>query len=257
MNIAEQLRAVGLSGNETILMHSSMRAIAHRDADELIDCFKDYFKSGLFCIPTHTWAFLDDEYVLDLQNPKTCIGCLPNHAIIRQDAFISMHPTHSMAVFGGSDRAEDFIKEEIYSTTPTPINGCYGKICTEGGYILLAGVKHNRNTYIHAIEEMLGVPNRLSDEYKAVKIRDRAGKVYDRSIRPHKAVGIGDVSLNYVKYEEAFRYHGVIKDCYIGNAKSMLCDAKGMKEVVTLIRERSEGMEILSDPSPLQKELYI
>ena len=39
-----------------------------------------------------------------------------------------------------------------------------------GGKILLVGVGHERNTYIHSVEEVLNVPNRLSDMPVLMKI---------------------------------------------------------------------------------------
>jgi hypothetical protein len=70
---------------------------------------------------------------------------------------------------------------------------------------------------------MLNVQNRISKEAKMVTVRYPDGKVDRREIYPHKAEGIGDVSLRYVKYEPAFRHHKAIVDGYIGNAKVQLC----------------------------------
>ena len=252
-----QIEKLNINKDSIVLMHSSLRSIGKEyDANTLIDIFKNYLEDGLFCIPTHTWAFLENEFVLDLTAPKTCIGTLPDIAIKREDALISLHPTHSMAVFGKSDIANSYIKDEPLSTTPTPELGCYGKLYSKGGYVLLAGVSHNRNTYIHAIEEMLGVENRIDSHAKEVKIKDRKGNIHNRIIHPHKAVGIGDVSLNYVKYEDAFRYHGCIHDVMIGNSKAMLCSAVGMKEVVELIEKRSGYKDILINSDPIPFELY-
>ena len=76
-------------------------------------------------------------------------------------------------------------------------------------------------------------------------------------MRVHKAVGIRDVSAFYPKYEPAFRYHGAIRDGWIGKAPTQLCDAKKMAEVLALVRERSRGIELLADDAPLPQEYYV
>ena len=230
-------------------------------AEGLLDAFIEYFTAdgGLLCIPTHTWANISDEskITLDLIEPKTCIGTLPDIAARHPDAVRSLHPTHSMAVFGDKKCANEFVRDEELLITPAHPSGCYGKIYDNDGYILLIGVGHNRNTYLHCVEEMLGIPNRIAKEAKNATIRHTNGAIEHRIMHPHEAVGIGDVSLRYPKYEEAFRYHGCITDGRIGNAHTQLCSARKMKDVMELIYKRSGGIELFDNDIPLNNSLYI
>ncbi|MBR2460081.1 MAG: AAC(3) family N-acetyltransferase [Clostridia bacterium] len=260
--IFEQLEAMGAPRDGVVLIHSSLRAVGETEGrgEGLLSALIEYFThgGGLLCIPTHTWANIGKERVtLDLLCPKTCIGTLPDIAAGHPLAHRSLHPTHSMAVFGDAEKAESFISDDERAITPAPPFGCYGKIHDMGGHILLIGVKHNRNTYIHCVEEMLGIPNRLTPEPLELSVRHKDGKVEKRLSCGHRAEGIGDVSLRYVKYEPAFRHYGHIKDGFIGNAPVQLCDARGMKQVVELIYKRSGGIELLSDFLPLEPALYI
>jgi aminoglycoside 3-N-acetyltransferase len=191
---------------------------------------------------------------LDLNSPKTCIGTLPDLAAAHPLAHRSLHPTHSMAVFG--DGAEEFIADEVRCRTPAPPFGCYGKIYERGGRILLVGVGHNRNTYLHGVEEMLDVPNRLSPEPLPMTVRRADGSVEKRLSHSHHAEGIGDVSKRYPKYEPAFRHHGCIRDGWIGNAPTQLCSTRGMRDVMRLVWERSGGIELLADDAPLPEHYY-
>ena len=122
---------------------------------------------------------------------------------------------------------------------------------------MLVGVSHNRNTYLHCVEEMLNIKNRISEDAKTATIRHLNGTVEKRLMHPHRAVGIGDVSLRYPKYEKAFRYHGAIVDGRIGNADVQLCNARKMKEVMELIYTRSGGVELFADDTPLDESLYM
>ena len=259
--IIGQLEEMGAPRGGVVLIHSSLRAVGETEGrgEGLLSAFIEYFtaEGGLLCIPTHTWANIGKKDVptLDLLYPKTCIGTLPDIAASHPLAHRSLHPTHSMAVFGRG--AEDFIADDAKASTPAPPFGCFGKIHDMGGHILLVGVKHNRNTYIHCVEEMLDVPNRLTPEPCELSVRYEDGRVEKRFSHGHRAEGIGDVSLRYVKYEPAFRHYGYIKDGFIGNAPTQLCDARGMKQVVELIRARSGGVELLSDFQPLDASLFV
>ncbi len=256
--------------NVPVLVHTSLRAVGEIEgrAEALLDALIEYFTAdgGLLMIPTHTWSKLDgdlSEPTLDINSPETCIGTLPSIAAVHPMAHRSLHPTHSMSVFDGRCKADEYgpaeayINGEVMVDTSTHPNGCYGRILDEGGKILLIGVGHNRDTYLHSVEERLGVPNRLSVGMAATKIRLRAGDVIERPIHHHHAEGIKDVSARYPKYEPAFRHYGAIVDGKIGNADVQLCDARKMAEVMALVRERSGGMELMADFEPLDTKYYL
>ena len=80
----------------------------------------------------------------------------------------SLHPTHSMAGVGRDAAA--YLKAEELCNTPCTPGGCYDRLKECGGKILLVGVGHERNTYIHSAEEVLNVPNRLSDRPMKLQI---------------------------------------------------------------------------------------
>lgn len=260
--ILQQLQAMRAPRDKVVLVHSSLRAVGDVEGrgEGLLEALIEYFAAdGLLCIPTHTWAYLSDpkKITLDLISGDTCIGTLPNLAAKHPDAVRSVHPTHSMAVFGVRTRANAFVEGEDKWITPAHPSGCYGKIYDSDGFILLVGVGHNRNTYLHCVEEMLGIHNRLSHEAKNASIRYPNGEVEIRPMHPHEAIGIGDVSLRYPKYEAAFRYHNCITDGYLGNAAVQLCNARGMKNVMELIYNRSHGEELFLDDAPIEPALYI
>ncbi len=260
--IFKQLKDMHAPQNSVVLIHSSLRQIGEVEGrgEGLLNAFIEYFteSGGLLCIPTHTWANIGDEskITLDFTNPSTCIGTLPNIAARDMRAVRSLHPTHSMVVFGEKSRAIQFVSGEDKQVTPAHPSGCYGKIYDLDGYILLVGVGHNRNTYLHCVEEMLGVSNRLSLVSKRATVRHKDGHIEEKTMYPHEAVGLGDISLKYPKYEDAFRYHGAITDGYIGNAEAQLCNARKMKNAMELIYQRSGGIELLGGDSKIKKEFY-
>jgi len=224
----------------------------------LLDALIEYFtaEGGLFCVPTHTWGFLSKEITLDLTAPATCLGAFSELAARDVRGIRSQNPTHSMTVFGDRARAQDFIKDDLWVSSGTSPESAYGKLYREGGFVLLVGVAHNKNTYLHCVEEILGVPNRLSPEPRRVTVKLPSGELVERKLHTHQTDFTSDVSLRFPKYETAFRYHGAIRDGFVGNAPTQLCDARVMKEVMEHIWKNGEGADPLADERAIPQKLY-
>ena len=243
--ITDQLAAMKLPRDGVVLAHSSLRLVGKLEngAATLLDAMIEYCtaEGGLFCVPTHTWGNLHKEITLDVTDPATCLGAFSDFAVADGRGIRSENPTHSVVVFGDRARAEAFVADEPFVTAGTAPDSCYGKLYEWGGHVLLIGVGHNRNTYLHSVDEMLGASNRITDEPREVKVRRASGEVVTRMLHTHHTDYTSDISLRFPKYETAFRYHGAITDGFIGNAPAQLCDAVIMKETVELIRERCGG----------------
>ena len=75
-DLKEQLYQMGLDGTETILIHSSMKAIGDVEggAETVLDTWMEYFKGGLLLLPTHTWKTVNEDHpVFDSQ--KRAVLC--------------------------------------------------------------------------------------------------------------------------------------------------------------------------------------
>ncbi len=256
-DIHAQLAAMGVSPADTVLMHTSMKAVGEVEgrAEGFLSILIDYFaRDGLLLIPTHTWRRLGsgETPTVDMASDYTCIGLLPSLAAVHPAACRSLHPTHSLAAFG--KKAADYVADEIHTDTSTHQNGCYGRLYDVGGKVLLCGVGHNRNTYLHSCEERTGVPNRLSEKPVAATIRLLSGEILSRPIRCHHAVGCGDVSAHYPKYEPAFRRAGAVTDGFLGDAPAQFCDCVTMCRVMERIYLAHPG-ELCFDDEPLPEEL--
>lgn len=264
--LKDQLESMGLKGDETILIHSSMKSIGEVDggADSVLDAWMEYFKDGLLLLPTHTWKTVNaDNPVYNPQTTPSCVGLLTNMFMKRDGVIRSLHPTHSMAGYGKS--AAEYLAGEEYNNTPCTPGGCYDRLKDAGGKVLLVGVGHERNTYIHSVEEVLNVPNRLSDMPMELVIEllkedeDNKNKNlphynradgwkkcidsnggYDNNnklcrkvyVRKHYNAQQPHISEDFVKLNQIFLDSGVVKKVKFGDADSLLCDAKGMFNVV-------------------------
>lgn len=101
----------------------------------------------------------EDYNLFDPETEPACVGIIPNLFRKRNGVLRSLHPTHSIAAYGRE--AAEFIRGEELCTTPCTPGGCWCRLRDVNAKILLLGVTHVRNTYIHAVEEMLDVPDRF------------------------------------------------------------------------------------------------
>ncbi len=227
-----QLESAGIKRDDALLVHSSMKAFGYFQSgiDGLIDAFCEYLTDGLFIVPTHTWATVTKKNpVFDLQRSVPCVGLLPRVAAQRKDGVRSYNPTHSVMVFGKGK--EKYISGEEKLSTPTPLQGCYGKLIEKDGAILLLGVTHKSNTFIHCLEEAASVPYRLSK--KTVDFIDRDnGK--DR-LHPMKTIRCPyheDVSRLFPTLAPLLEEGEADTHCMIGEADSIVCRAKRASEIL-------------------------
>ena len=230
--IKAQLCEMGIRNDDTVIIHTSFKAVGAVEGgpDGFIDAFCEYLSDGLFLVPTQTWANVNREHpVYDPETTEPCIGLIPRTAYKREDGIRSLHPTHSVWAKGRC--AEDFIKGEDSAETPARVGGAWWKLGEMGAKILLIGVDHGRNTYIHAVDEIAELDDRLVDEPWTVTVKDYDGQEITHPFRNHGRTG----SLNFNNFEKAFVYHGAQTDGRIGDAYTLVVDAAKCKEVLLRI----------------------
>lgn len=260
--IFEQLCAMGAPRDGIVIMHTSLRSVGDVEGGGvgLLDAMIEYFtaEGGLFCVPTHTWANLGkDKITLDFINPESNLGTFSVLAARDGRGVRSENPTHSMVVFGDSERAAKFIFDDVNAKTPTSPETCYGKIINGGGKVLLVGVSQNKNTLLHCVAEMLDLPNRMGSEEIPVTVRRNTGEIVERKIFLYDTDYTSDISWRFPQYDTAFRYHGYIRDGFVGDAPAQLCDAVGMRDTVELIWKNSGGADPLDDEHPIPPAWYV
>lgn len=237
------LEDCNIKHNDIIAVHCGLRSIGafENGADGLIDAFCEYLYDGLFIVHTHTWDEVTrDNPYYDVRKTVPCIGTLAKVAAFRPDGIRSLHPTHSVTVFGKN--AEEYTKGEERSASPAPVGGCISRMYEEHGKILLIGVGHERNTYLHSVDERLNIPDRLRKESFIITIRDRNGRlIQSPPFHTHYTASADTcVSEYYPNYKDAFDYWGAVTYHNLGNAAVYCCDAVKMTDVVRMIWERTD-----------------
>ena len=259
--IISQLSSLGETGGKPVIVHSSLRAVGQVEGggEALLDALISHFTKdgGLLLIPCHTWHRLNKEITLDMSSTDNCLGALSAIAAKDKRGFRTDSPTHSVVIFGDGEKARAFACGERGAATPTGKETCYGRLYAEGGKVLLLGVGHNRNTYLHAVDEILGIPNRMEKKKNtpvAVKYPD--GNVEKREIYLFYTDFVEDISDRFVKYDIPFSYHRCSVSGFVGNAPSQFCDCRKMKEVLEKIYSKSP-CDPLKTENPIEAKYYI
>lgn len=253
--LKEQLKAMGLTGAEAIMVHSSMKAIGevYGGAETVVDAFMEFFENGLLMAPTHTWAQMSKEYnVFDPLTEPACVGIIPNIFRQRQGVLRSMHPTHSMAVYGPG--AEEYIRGEENCTTPCTPGGCWSRLKDVDGKILLVGVTHARNTFIHAIEELYDVPERLTEATTDFYVKMPDGSLKKVAMHRHYNRKMAHISEAFDKMMEGYFRTGAAVKVSLGDAECILCDARRLVEVTATILKQEINCFI--DREEIPQEWY-
>lgn len=239
--LKQQIRDMDIQSDDTVLIHTSMRAVGpvENGADGLIDAFCQVLSDGLFLVPTHTWANVNRENpVYDVRSTVPCIGTLPTVAAFRADGIRSLHPTHS--IWGHGTDAEEFLKGEEKASTPAPVGYAWGRLAERKAKILLIGVGNERNTFIHAVDEIADIPNRIHPVPYEVTIYDQQGNVHHNQFAGHYCTEHPHVSEQFINFDRAFTELGVWKEGRLGNAKTMVVDSVKCRDTVLKIYSRAE-----------------
>lgn len=235
-SLISQLSAMGLRPDDRVMVHSSMKAIGPVEggADTVVDAFMEYFSDGLFMTPAHTWKQMSAGYnIFDPATEPACVGIIPNIFLRRPGVCRSLHPTHSVAAYGKG--ACEYVRGDEDFTTPCDPEGCFGRLRDIDARILLIGVTHIKNTYIHSIEESMDVPERFTAEPVLFKVKMPDGSLKEVNMYRHYNVRMAHISESFDKLKELYFERGAARKAAFGDAECILCDARGLYDVTTAV----------------------
>lgn len=260
--VKRQIEELNIPDGAVVLVHTSLRAVGKIEGggETLLSLLIENITSrgGILCLPTHTWDKLGrDCLTLDPSRKETCLGAFPTIALAHPRGIRSYNPSHSAVAFGDPTRIKELFADELCQSTPTSPTGFYGKLLNESGYILLLGVGQNSNTYLHAVEELLSIPDRVAKDTTRVSAKMEDGSVVYRDMYMFEHRVHGDVSHKFYMYEPAFRYHGAIADGTIGDASVQLCSCKKMTEALKIMVDRAPTHDPLTLGDTIPESLYV
>ena len=234
-SLHQDLAAMGLKPEDTVLVHSSMKAIGPTkgNADGVLDALSSYFEPGLLVLPALSWEWADRPRIFDVARaPTTWIGILPELFRKRPGVIRSEHPTHSVAALGRDARA--FTADDRRSHSPCGRGTSWEKLIDRDAVILMVGCDLNRCTFIHGVEEWCGIDGRLM-ELRHFKVIPVEGEPFGMDVAAH----IGTPSNQFYRAEGALRAGGAIKDGRLGQADVLVVSARRAYSVLqAVLKER-------------------
>ena len=197
IQIANDLKALGLREGGVLLVHASLRSLGKvpGGAETVVrGLLRALGEDGTLLMPALSYAYIHvDNPVFDVLNTSSCVGALPEYFRTRPGTIRSVHPTHSVSGVGA--KAESLLKEHYLDTTPCGEHSPFRRLREVKGQILFLGCGLRPNTSMHAVEEIVNPPYLLGDpiDYriilapgKEIKMRVRRhnfgiwGQRYDR-----------------------------------------------------------------------------
>lgn len=186
--IIQDLRHLGVKKDDIIVVHSSYNGLRGEDQIEggpeaVIEALKETVSEGTLIIPTFSYKNVDiDTPVFDALNTPVCIGIIPETMRLSSDVFRSLHPTHSLAAWGKD--AEEFTKHHYKDHSPVGVNSPLSEAYRRGGKIVMLGAPFQRNTTMHAVEEMV-LPEYLFTENYEYDIIKEDGETIQMNVLRH------------------------------------------------------------------------
>ncbi len=222
--IKKGLEALGVGPGDKFLVHSSLKMMGwvNGGANSVIDVLMSLVtSSGTIMMPAFT---LPPVEIFDPESTPTTLGTIAENFRKREGTVRSLHPTHSVAVWGKD--SENFSNLHLDSTALGVGSPVHGLIEAQGD-ILLLGVGHWANSAIHVAEALAEVPYLdipYSEEYeKSLAVRTVDGTI--REVPPKENPGC---SVNFVAAEPPLKRAGLLKYQRVGNALFQRVDSRGM-----------------------------
>ncbi|NGO80305.1 AAC(3) family N-acetyltransferase [Streptomyces sp. YC504] len=174
--LAEGWRKAGLEEGMDVIVHSSLSSLGPVDggAPTVVDSLRSVLgPTGTLVVPTFTWQVTDPDpdhvgvptsdvskrraSVPDFHTnlDTTSMGAIPDTVRALPGSVRSTHPQASVTAIG--HRATEITSHQTLGFALGPTSP-FGRLHDLGGYILLAGVGHDRNTFLHYAETLTPSP---------------------------------------------------------------------------------------------------
>lgn len=167
LKLREDFEKMGIKKGDRILVHSSLKSMGKIEGGvtTFINALKDAVtREGTLLFPTFTYDYVTlKNPVFDVKHTRSCVGYIPDAFRQTEGVKRSVHPTHSVAVWGkDTDR---YIENHHLDDTCLGVNSPIFKLKEDKGKILMIGCGLSHNTLIHGLEVYLKPPYSLSVDY--------------------------------------------------------------------------------------------
>jgi aminoglycoside 3-N-acetyltransferase len=225
LDVINDLKKVGITQGDVILLHSSLVSIGYVDggADAVIDAFLDIIgPEGTLVAPVF----------------GASLGIITNLVKGRPEAIISNNPKGCVAAIG-KDAAficENHADAETAHGEDTP----YLKIANLGGKICLLGVDQDRNTTLHSVEALLRLPYLKSTTAIISTSEGDIEKTYPYYPGPHR---------DFIQLDHLLREQNKIKIGKVGNSVIRIMKSRDMIDAFVELGTKNPAFCLCDNPN--------
>lgn len=238
-DLENQLKLMGLTTGDSVLVHSSLSRIGYLEngPTTLIDALLSVVgEQGTVLMPTspnHVYQlnYIQNTPYFDVLHSPSKMGAVTEVFRTYPHSKRSLHPTEPVSAIG--PLAEYYTKDHFNAVTPYAKNSPFYRLSEQNGKIMYIGVTlANAGTNLHTLED--AVENFKFPVYYPtifeIDVIDEKGQKHRMKTKVHDPV--------YSKKRKCdeliplFEKHGVLKKCQLGNAETLVVDAKPFLEVM-------------------------
>jgi aminoglycoside 3-N-acetyltransferase len=229
-DIVRGLRDLGLRAGDVLHVHSSLSSFGHVEggAESVIAALMEVLtQEGTLMLPSYG-DFQGGEYgkvqpgaiIFDVRSSPSKMGRIPDVFWRMPGVRRSIHPTHCQAAWGkrrdwllaGHERC---LQSCGCGTPLWKLTQCEGKI-------LLIGVDHRSNTFIHTLEDAGPAPSTTRSRFEP-KVVDYDGNAVTVPTHPH----LPGLARRFHIADDFCRERGLQTETTVGNARLRLINARG------------------------------
>jgi aminoglycoside 3-N-acetyltransferase len=227
IKIINSLRNLGIKENDVIVVHSSYKALRGDGQitggpETVIEALKETVKYGTLMLPALSYESVTiDNRRFDVLNTPSCVGILTEVMRKSEGVFRSVHPTHSISVWGKD--AQTITDAHIKDFTPVGPNSPLHEVKRRKGKTVFLGCTLHANTSMHGVEEMV-IPYYLYGSNYDYDLILSSGETVKANILSHNFY---DVNQRYDRILDVldktdYTFGKVLNgDCYVLNAEAV------------------------------------
>ena len=230
------IRKTGIRKGDAVFAHSSVSAfgkLCTSDRNFLLQSLTDSLKEcvgdeGMIIMPTFTYSF-DKNQTYDADNTKSTVGILTEFFRKQKDVKRTLHPNHSVAVWGKH-------KEDLLNIGKDTFDddSIFGKLHKLNGKIVFLGAPFQSCTFAHYIEQKHNVPYRRMSRFRGKIISH--GKAYDDEITFYNRYSF--FFNSFARFEHHLLDKGLMKTVKVGDGNILMVESSTMFK---------EGCKLLDD----------
>ncbi|HBZ64063.1 MAG TPA: hypothetical protein DEO89_05555 [Lachnospiraceae bacterium] len=253
--LSSAMKKTGAEDCDVLFVHSEIsfgaleKGVRRNEIKEiLVDAIKElHVKTLIF--PTFTFSFCNQE-VYDKDNSKTAMGMLPEYVRKRQDAVRSDDPILSVAILGEQEGFDKMLGSSS---------------CGEGGIFHILNQTDKRVkfmffgtsplmcfTYLHYVEERVGVPYRY--------LRKFSGQVIENGVKKDKEIELyvrykGVTATLPTNFKQELLDKDIVKSMDVGDSEISVVDEKMSYDYLyKMLKDNPYICAIMPEDGVLKKE---